>query len=266
VTIRPMNPADLSVVSAMVHESFEPEEMAYFTYAQHGLIEFLRMRLIRPEPFQENLYFVATDANDLAIGFAEFTLDAAGAGYLSYICVAEEGRGRGVATSLIEHFIRSNPYLQRLELDVFHDNLLAIRLYERLGFAHHSQKVWLRRDLPCPSTALSLSHFPLSAATYASFGFCELQVEWEDQEIKLGRIGTKVLRCFDLKSFNDDDLLASARATFESLTEALTILPANEATAAPPDAVPVALVDLMVKTFDCSAPTTFQPTEEECRV
>jgi ribosomal protein S18 acetylase RimI-like enzyme len=253
MTIRLMRSSDLPLVSTMVRESFEPGHKAYFTYAQHGLSKFLQVRLADPESFRENLYLVATATDDQVIGFAEFTLGAMDTGFLSYICVAENARGLGVATSLIEHFILSRPSLRSLGLDVFHDNLPAIRLYEKLGFTQDSQSIWLRRHLPLPSTALSLTHSRSSAATHVSYGFCELQVEWQSQEIRLGRIGAHVLRCFDLKSFNNDELLAGARATFASLTEALTIVPAGEATAAAPGTVTLARVNRMVRTFNHKA-------------
>ena len=245
-----MKSSDLPSVGAMLSGCFEPELRPYLTYAQHGIKTFLEVHLVHPESFPGKLYYVATDADDLVIGFAEFRLSAANVGFLSYICVADHARGLGVATSLIEHFVLSHGRVERLELDVFHDNLPALRLYEKLGFTHHSKNVWLRRYLPLPSTALSLSHFPVSAATHAAYGFCELQVEWQAQNVRLGRIGANVLRCFDLRSFNDDALLASAKATFASLTEALTILPVGEAAPFPSGTVTVTLSNRMVKTFD----------------
>lgn len=234
----------------MLSECFSPELRPYLTYAQHGVPQFLEGRLTHPESFPENLYCVATGRDDLAIGFAEFRLSTKNVGFLSYICVSEHARGLGIASSLIEDFALSHASLERLELDVFPDNLPATRLYEKLGFTLCSQNVWLRRHLPLPSTALSLFDPQVSAMTQDSWGFCELHVEWQDQKIRLGRIGANVLRCFDLQSFNDDDLLAGAKATFASLTEAFTVLPTNETIAAAPGTETVTLGNRMVKTFE----------------
>jgi len=250
-----MKSSDLPYVGALLSECFQPELRPYLTYAQPGVVKFLEMRLRHPDSFPENRYCVATGVDRLPVGFAEFRLSATRVGFLSYICVAERARGLGVATSLIEQFVASNASLKRLELDVFQDNFPAIRLYERLGFAEHSQSVWLRRPLPLPSTSLSVSDFRQSAATHAAYGFSELQVKWRGQDVRLGRIGAGVLRCFDPRSFKDNDLLAKSRATFASLTGALSILPAGGANPVPPDATTVALSNRMAMTFCDEAAT-----------
>jgi ribosomal protein S18 acetylase RimI-like enzyme len=248
-----MKSADLERVEALLQESWSPELRPYLTSAQHGVMAFLDVHLTHPESFSEKRYYVATDADDQAIGFAEFRLSAARVGFLSYICVSEHARGLGVATSLIEHFVKSHDPLERIEVDVFHDNVPALRFYEKLDFTQRSQSAWLRRDLPQPSTALSLSNPPESAAAHAAYGFCELKFQWEGQDIRLGRIGETVLRCFDRRSFADDELLASAKATFATLTEALTILPVSEATSLPPGTSTVGLSNRLVKAFDTKA-------------
>jgi GNAT superfamily N-acetyltransferase len=220
------------------------------TYTQHGVTAFLEVELLHPRSFPDKSFLVSTDEDDRVIGFAEFRTNAKKVGFLSYVCVADHSRGLGVATSLIDHFVVSHQPLDRLELDVFDDNSSALRLYEKLGFVPHAQKAWLRRCLSSPSTPLSIPQLHMPAAAYAAYGFCELLVEWRGQDTRLGRIGTGVLRCFDLSSFSDDDLLASAQATFPSLTAALTILTVGDFDVLPRETVTVALSNRLVKTFE----------------
>jgi RimJ/RimL family protein N-acetyltransferase len=245
-----MTSADLERVNALLQEAWSPELRPYLTSTQHGMTAFLDVHLTHPESFSHKRYYVATDADDQAIGFAEFRLSAAKIGFLSYICVSERARGHGIATSLIEHFVKSHDPLERLELDVFVDNVPALQFYEKLGFTQRSQSAWLRRGLPLPSKALSLSNPPESAAAHTAYGFCELKLQWQGKDVRLGRIGANVLRCFDLRSFTDDNLLAGAKATFASMTEALTILPVSEADPLPPGTSTVTMSNRMVKTFD----------------
>ena len=245
-----MKSSDLPTVVAMISGSFELRLRPYMTYTQHGVMAFLEVHLLHPESFPDKFFFVSTDENDQAIGFAEFRLNTTKVGFLSYVCVADHSRGLGVATSLIDHFVVSRQPLHRLELDVFDDNSPALRLYEKLGFVRHEQKAWLRRPLPPPSRPLSISQLPSSMAAYAAYGFCELPVEWQGHDIKLGRIGANVLRCFDLQSFSDDTLLARAKATFPSLTETLTIQTVSDSDPLPSGTVAVNLSNRLVKKFD----------------
>jgi len=253
-----MKSSDLPNVVAMISGSFEPRLRPYMTYTQHGVMAFLEVHLLHPESFPDKFFFVSIDENDQAIGFAEFRLNTTKVGFLSYVCVADHSRGLGVATSLIDHFIVSRQPLDRLELDVFDDNSPALRLYEKLGFVRHEQKAWLRRHLPPPSTPLSIPQLHMSAATYAAYGFCELPVEWRGHDTRLGRIGANVLRCFDLRSFSDNDLLASAKATIPSLTEALTILTVSDCDPLPPETVTVTVSNRLVKTLDGKINTSGQ--------
>jgi RimJ/RimL family protein N-acetyltransferase len=244
-----MQSSDLPHVVAMLGSSFEPGLRPYMTYTQHGIMAFLELHMLHPESFPDKVFFVSTDKNDQAIGYAEFRLNTAKVGFLSYVCVAEHSRGLGIATSLIEHFIFSRQFLERLELDVFENNSPALRLYQKLGFERHEQKTWLQRPLPPPSAPLAIPQFHTSTATHAAYGFGELPVNWRGHEVRLGRIGTSVLRCYDLESFSDDDLLASARATIPSLREVLTILMVGDFDALPPDTVTLALSNRLAKTF-----------------
>jgi RimJ/RimL family protein N-acetyltransferase len=55
--------------------------------------------------------------------------------------LAEDVRGQGLGRRMMQRLIEhasSDRFLQRLELSVFADNEVAIRLYSSLGFAHES--------------------------------------------------------------------------------------------------------------------------------
>jgi GNAT superfamily N-acetyltransferase len=245
-----MNSSDLPYVVAIICGSFKPSLRPYMTYTQHGIMAFLELHLLHPESFPDRFFFVSADDDDQAIGFAEFRMNTPKVSFLSYVCVADHFRGLGVATSLIDHFVLSHQSLERLELDVFDDNFPALRLYHKLGFVRQEQKTWLKRPLPPPSAPFSIPLFHRSTATYAAYGFCEFPVEWRGHDIRLGRIGANVLRCFDITSFSDNDLLASAKATIPSLTEALTILTISDCDRLPSGTVTVNLSSRMMKPFN----------------
>lgn len=248
-----MRCSDLPRVVAMLKTSFDSRVTPYMTYAQSGAGAFLEVPLLYPQSFVDRFFTVSTNDRDEAIGFAEFRMMAPGTGFLSYICVDHDFRGLGVASSLIEAFVNSRQSLEELELDVFDNNLPALRLYEKFGFARGGQKAWLSRCLPSPSVPLSISQPHAAAAIFATYGFCETTAEWRSIEVRLGRIGTDVLRCFNIESFSDNALLASARATFPSPTVALIITSARDKGTLPPGTTTVALSNRLTLRFGAQA-------------
>lgn len=81
------------------------------------------------------------------VGCAELTL---GRGSHRMHCASlgvsllKEARGQGYGTRLIEmlhEWAKAQPQLERIQLEVFHTNPGAIRLYERLGYRHEGRRV-----------------------------------------------------------------------------------------------------------------------------
>lgn len=222
--IRDATMGDLDRIAALVRGSFNPALHPYMVYAQAGIGRFLAAFIAHPGAVTDRTLLVATDHAGEAVAFAEFR-HGGGDALLSYICVSAEARGQGVATAMIAHFLRvSGP--QRIDLDVFADNAAAISLYRGLGFQETSGTGWFARQLPPPSakaTPLTIDNLPVALAAFESHGFCELQLRWRGNDVKLGRIGETVFRCFDAAVFDDDDLLSRLRSIFPSAQEALFI-------------------------------------------
>ena len=226
---RQMQSTDLPEVAALLRNSFSPRLRRYMTYTQHGIDSFLGARLAHPRSFPQQFFGVAANESGRVLGYADFRLSSATEAFLAYVCVSEDARRLGVATGLIEHFSGPRASLECIELDVFVDNASALSLYRRLGFASTGEgSTWLCRKLPAPSTGLKVSELTASCAAHTVYGFCEFRVEWDDREIKLGRIGAEVLRCFVPETFRDDNLLGAVRATFPRVRQALTIVASGD--------------------------------------
>lgn len=227
--IRAVRSSDLPNVASLLQTSFDTALRPYMTYAQHGIESYLAVHVDKPELFGDRTCLVCTDGGDLVVGYAEFVEPEDGTYFLSYICVASDMRRRGVASALIEHFVRSRRSVGRLELEVLRHNTSAINTYLRLGFAQvDGERTWLKRPLPmpatCSSTRLEMSALAVYEPMHASYGFSELPVRWSGRDVRLGRIGAGVLRCFDADAFLDEALLSAVRRVFPNLTEAFLIL------------------------------------------
>lgn len=224
VDIRPLRIADMPQLSTMLETAFDASVAPYLTYSQHGIAALLALQLRHPASFDPKKFYVAT-LQDQLVGFAEFRLVSPEHGFLCYICVSDQQRGRGVAGRLIDRFDTDHPAVRIVDLDVFQHNTTALRLYEKLGFLYLDHNDWHRRPLPEGAGEVSIIDLMACAAAFDTYGFCRLQLHRNSLPVMVGRIGSTVLRCFDVSTFLDDDFLGSVRATFPSLREALVIVP-----------------------------------------
>lgn len=220
-----MRPADAGVAGQLLRESYAPTLRPFITHAQTGVDDYLTAVLQHPTLFTDAELSVAVDDDDRVVGFCEFTVRQ-GTSHLGYVCVSPEARGRGVATALIHEYLdRSRPH--DVTLDVFTDNAAARALYDRLGFTEESQRSWYVRPLPAPTTPPVVLNGAEAVAAHTRYGFSNLTVSTATGLRTLGRTGDGVLRCRAVDDFADDELLASVRACFPGLTEALVIVPGS---------------------------------------
>ncbi len=256
--MRPMRESDLGEVAALLASSFDPALRPYMTYAQEGIDVFLRTRVTNPEDNAERTYLVCADESDRAIAYAELVETEPGLQFLSYICVAPHMKRRGIASSLLEHALRACEEVSRVELEVLHDNESALAMYGKLGFAPvDSGGMWIRRSLPAASgeatPILELPDRAVYEPSHTARGFSELPVRWHGREVRLGRIGSTVLRCFDQEPFVDDSLLAAIRRAFPNLTEAFLI--SDAVSDIPENGVVVARTTRMARNLKTAGPT-----------
>lgn len=114
---------DLAAIARIDRESFPDDPMPESNY---------RQRLV-----DRDSLLVATVGGEVA-GFAVYSYDGAGEGYLSVLAVAEGYRGRGIGSALTMRVAKWS-FVQgadHLALRTEERNAAAIRVYRELGFKH----------------------------------------------------------------------------------------------------------------------------------
>lgn len=195
-------------------------------YGQQGIESFIVDALPRPGLLQTRAYTVATEVNtDRILGFADFDIRNEFSPHLAYICVAAEAQGRGIATSLIQHFLKAHPLVRSLTLDVFEQNAAARSLYRKLGFLDGYRTAWHERSLPAQSLdgEIGISNFPNLIASHQRFGFSMATVENSRDTFRIGRLGDGIFRISDPDIFADDRFLSRLRRIFPETHSALLI-------------------------------------------
>jgi ribosomal protein S18 acetylase RimI-like enzyme len=231
LTVRDARLHDLPEVSILLRESFAESLWPYMVYAQHGIGAYLAAALRHPQAVPRQHYLVAADTESpdgRILGFAEFRTPTKDVAFLSYICVSPGQRNRGIASQIFRYFFEHHSGITTLELDVFRENAAAVTLYRKLGLEQVASSKWLVLDAPAAMGSVEIPAVAVSAAAHQAYGFSELNVLHEGTVTKIGRIGARVLRCFNRVDFERTSLHAAVVGVFPSLTEILSILPADE--------------------------------------
>jgi ribosomal protein S18 acetylase RimI-like enzyme len=222
--IRAMRVEEIPLIVDLVRESFDTRLGSYMIYGQPGIGAFLSVPYKYPQWKHDRKSIVAV-IDDRILGFAEFRLIDGEVGFLSYICVASHARGKGIAKQLIAAFLIAHPSLNELNLDVFHTNVEAVGLYEKLGFRRIATSAWVTKALPPPKGSVGIPSLPAAMAAFDAHGFCEVDAIVDEEVIRVGFIGKATVRCSTTSSFENNILLAGLKAVFPHLDQAFAVIP-----------------------------------------
>lgn len=220
-----LHPMDVPAAHQLMLESFQPGLQPYMTATQSGSRRFLAAFVEAPHLHPDRRYLVVKNG-EAVLAYAEFRRILDTTGFLSYICVASEARGQGLAGKLIDTYCSTERRLTELQLDVFTDNLPALSFYERRGFAELSRSAWWLKPLPQASRqeTLRMLNWPHALASLERYGFCEHMLEIKGERFKVGQLGQTV-RCMTTDDYENSEMLAALGAAFPDLREALYIGP-----------------------------------------
>jgi len=229
ILIRRLMPHEATDVVELVRASFDPRLLSFMIYGQRGMPQYLADTCSGPALDTEREYWLAvrTETGDV-VAFADFDLRHRDVPHLAYICVADSARGHGLAARMIRTFAAEHPLASSLSLNVFDDNLVAQRLYARLGFSETGRSVWQLRPAPKPHGTLRARDYAQSLAMHARYGFSRLHIVDEDKPVLIGRMGDSCVSVTSRGDFENGQLLGRIRSAFPSIEHVMHIV-SNEA-------------------------------------
>lgn len=231
VRVRPAVPADVEWLAEVSRASFAPRLHPYLISAQPGIHRFWGVVLAHPDAFPGRCFLVAEADGAGRVGFADLQLVGDDRAHLSYICVTEAARGRGVAGTLLRDHLDRFPEVTSMQLDVFEDNQPARALYDRLGFERGATTTWWVADLPrdaVPAEGARVQGLHAATAWMDTYGFAELSVAVGDEVLPLARPSASVLRCPDPALLQRPDVLAAVTAELPELAQVLVTSEGDE--------------------------------------
>jgi GNAT superfamily N-acetyltransferase len=232
---------DSSGIVAVIRSGFAPEILGATVYACHGIARFIEAQIGVPTSVADTTWTVAAPASKgsgstQAIGCVELRRFPS-ALFLNYISVLPAFRGAGLGRKLLHAAIvagRQNEQREML-LDVFTEDELANRWYDRLGFEDQERSEWW--DLgPCSAFSRTaadqgnrsgfIAEFPQASVSQREFGFSQFKVTTSDGTSTIGRLGEKWFRLTRSQALGDPALVA-VLTTLDPGRHVLAILPAG---------------------------------------
>jgi len=224
VDIRFAGADDVDVIMALVLKSFGPELTDRLIYGCSGFPSYMRDQIEVPGARADIKYLVALADGHLA-GFAEILCRPPHL-FLNYICADKERNIKGLGSSLLKQSLRmlgAEDYRSMI-LDVFADNALAVRWYDKLGFIETGRNRWWDIPLEEGNGQGYLSQFPQARLCQERFGFARFQVLTAKQVYEVGMLGKNWFRITRPEILQDHDALA-VLASVDANRRLLAILP-----------------------------------------
>lgn len=230
--MRPATAADAGWLADVSRALHQPGLRDYMIVAQPGIGRYWEVVLDHPASFPGRCLLVAEGESGELLGFADLVLVEPEVAHLSYLCVAEAARGRGVASVLLREYLARNPGVRTMQLDVFADNAPARALYDRIGFEVDSATTWWIADIAQQDKAndenVRVEGLHAACAWLETYGFCELSVATPNGTVRLGRPSARVLRCFDVGTLQRPAVLSAVIREFPEIDRVLVLAPGHD--------------------------------------
>lgn len=201
----------------ILESSFGGPQSQYVAVGQPGYKQYLHDLLSKKKTGTKML--IVGEIDGQIAGFADVTIDHKGSNFLTRIAVKPDYRGYGVARRMMHKIQQAYGVENRWELDVFHANTGARRLYESLGFQIISTALWLGRLLPAQPTAAGDDLLAQLDPSYVRYGFTNTHIQGYEVSVA----GTAV-RCRTTDIFLNDELLAEVQRQFPKIDRAFIVL------------------------------------------
>ncbi len=183
--------SDVRSFIQIIRKSFIPDYLILSIYRARGIENFISSEI--DNYFSPYRYFVVSE-NKRIVGCAEFKIIRdKNSFFLNIIAVDNEFKGRGIGKVLLNYGIAY--FLKRgftkIQLDVYQDNKVALRLYNSLGYKRlHIMSLYkfLLGSSDIEHNNFFLLNFPQYKDLKRRFGFSYLDLMIDENSIRLGVI------------------------------------------------------------------------------
>jgi len=203
--------ADAGFIARLIQQSFDANMLRAMIYGCHGIINYIRYNILTPNKISDTVYMVAEDRGSI-VGCVELRL-VGKAIFLNYICIDHNKRHKGIGRELLLNsiYIIGNSFYNKMNLDVFYDNVVAKSWYENIDFTYEYTTSWLSISMnPCENIRSGkISGIAQSNICQREFGFSHFILNTTTASYSVGRLGTDWFRISDETLLKDDQAIAT---------------------------------------------------------
>ncbi len=181
----------------IIRESFHSEHLIPSIYRGEGIENFILKEI--KNPFSPYRYFVVVDNGKGVVGCAELKIISdAKIIFLNQIASDYNHKGEGIGSFMINHIIvyYSKKGFDKIQLDVYQDNIVALNWYTSLGFSRlHEKSLYKVRfsHLNFGKKNIYIQNYPQYELIKKEFGFSFLKVIIDNETVKVGVIANDLI-------------------------------------------------------------------------
>ncbi|MFD1020257.1 GNAT family N-acetyltransferase [Thalassobacillus hwangdonensis] len=208
--ILPLKLRDTDLVMELNRAGFSDTIYPLTIFSSEKYGDYLEATLSIPENLRRKKVYGAYFEDQL-LGYSEWTIEEDGL-HLQNISVLPSCRGLNIGKKLlIQHGYQLMKIHRKTKivLDVFEENISAIKWYESCGFEKESSNYWYVSEQPKTKRLdnPTVENYPQAEAVHLAYGFSELSVQTFKGKYQVTRLNENLYRMTDSNTYQNQDLL-----------------------------------------------------------
>ena len=199
--------ADAQEITLLTKAGFTKELLSAMIYGCSGIDDFLKSQISIPLGIADTVYIVA-ESDGVVVGFVEFRIYVESI-FLNYIGISPLIRQQGLASKLLRQAVLlvRNKHHKIMSLDVFSDNIVAKKWYEKLGFTAEFNTGWYKISQAINGDKdveqAKVSGFTQARLCYKKFGFSQFTITTNSGSYAVGMLGQEWFRVTQIQLLSD---------------------------------------------------------------
>lgn len=222
--LRSAAPGDGPAIISVFREAMPEAVVAVNVLGTTKAAAFVDHSIAASETGGSDLYWVAQDATDRVVGFAQLRLGRSTT-FVNNLHVAVEHQGRGIGDRLMR-LMTGALTSDEVAADVFASSEVSRRMFERAGFEAVGTYYWRMLESASADPGWFTVHdLPQADAAHQAFGLSVFRIETSASTHSVGRIGSRLYRLVGEAA--SDPYLPAVLHRLEPNRSILAIVPAE---------------------------------------
>lgn len=225
--IRKAKEIDSKKIIDIIQSSLSKDKLNKMTYGTEKASIYLNT-LIACKLNTEYIMFVY-ETKDEVIGYIEYRI-LENKAHINYIFIDANYTKQKVGTELLIQTIKLLPSnIKYIELNVFEDNNIALKWYQKIGFEKTNEIIIIEKHIPQNYSQPKenqpiILNYPQYINNYNSYGFSEMKIKINSEIFNIDFLGKEYFRVLDINLLKNEKYLNSLKS-IDNNRKIFSILP-----------------------------------------